>query len=341
MSVPGDANGMRTQRTNGETTYTYVYDGGLLSQMTVDGNTLRFTYDTNGAPLTLIYNGNTYFYVTNLQGDVISILDSEGTIEVSYTYDAWGNILSVSGSSTLATLNPLRYRGYVYDIETNLYYLQSRYYNPEWGRFISADSLDVLTATPMALTDKNLFAYCDNNPVMREDSDGEFWFVSILIGVVVQYVEDVVTNIINGETGIDIFKPTSSLGEYIAAGVTSIIPGSGLGGAIVRNVVSEGIVIAEAAINGDGINVIDSIVSIGFESVLDLPFERLSNNAVDWLSSKKPQGFASYAQIAQKRNPNLTLRQVHDRMHLDIKLNELSGIVVTGGLNAIRGKLTN
>ena len=170
-----DAGGMRTKRTNGEKTYTYVYDGGLLSQMTVDGNTLRFTYDANGAPLTLIYNGTTYFYVTNLQGDVISIRDSSGTALVSYTYDAWGNASTACNTDVawipylLAEWNPLRYRGYVYDIETNLYYLQSRYYNPAWGRFLNADALVSTGQGPLG---NNMFAYCNNNPVMYVDPHG-------------------------------------------------------------------------------------------------------------------------------------------------------------------------
>ena len=84
---------------------------------------------------------------------------------VSYTYDAWVKILSTTGSmaSTLGAENPFRYRGYVYDEETELYYLKSRYYKPAWGRFINADSPVVPTASPGSATwDKNLFAYCDN-----------------------------------------------------------------------------------------------------------------------------------------------------------------------------------
>jgi len=167
-----NADGMRTKRTepNG-TTYHYVYNGGSLSQMTVGSNTLYFTYDANGAPLTVTYNGTTYYYATNLQGDVTAILNNAGTAVVSYTYDAWGNILDTAGTmkDTLGTLNPLRYRGYVYDIETNLYYLQSRYYNPKWGRFISADAY---ISTGQGILGHNMFAYCLNNPVMFADPSG-------------------------------------------------------------------------------------------------------------------------------------------------------------------------
>ena len=131
-----DANGLRTKRTNGSTTYNYIYNGSSLSQMTVGSNTLYFAYDASGTPMSVTYNGTNYYYATNVQGDVTAILNTSGTAVVQYTYDAWGKILTTTGSmaSTLGTHNPLRYRGYVYDTETTLYYLQSRYYNPELGR---------------------------------------------------------------------------------------------------------------------------------------------------------------------------------------------------------------
>ena len=160
-----NADGLRTYRSDSTTTYTYVYNGSSLSQMTVNGNVLYFVNDT------VTYNGTTYYYVKNLQGDVVAILDSAGTAVVEYTYNAWGVLLSTTGSmaSTLGVHNPLRYRGYVYDPETALYYLQSRYYDPDVGRFINADSL-VDTET---IIGHNLFVYCWNNPVNVEDSSGK------------------------------------------------------------------------------------------------------------------------------------------------------------------------
>ena len=117
------------------------------------------------------YNGTTYQYVTNLQGDVIAILDSSGNAVVEYTYDAWGNILSIGGTlaNTLGVHNPLRYRGYVYDTEIGLYYLQSRYYDPEVGRFLNAD---IVYDTDAGLQGYNLFIYCGNNPINRIDVSG-------------------------------------------------------------------------------------------------------------------------------------------------------------------------
>ena len=117
--------GLRTRRISDDKTYSYIYAGDKLMRMTVGDDILDFSYDGNGAPLTMTYNGTVYYYITNLQGDVMSLERADGGSGASYAYDAWGNILAMSG--TLAELHPLRYRGYVYDQETGFYYLQSRY----------------------------------------------------------------------------------------------------------------------------------------------------------------------------------------------------------------------
>ena len=168
-----DANGMRTSRTDGATTYNYVYNGGSLVQMTVGSNTLYFTSDT------VTFNGVTYYYVKNLQGDVTAIVDGSGAAVATYVYDAWGNLISDEpAANTIGHLNPIRYRGYVYDPESDLYYLQSRYYDPEIGRFINGDNPANLGVK--GLLSYNLFTYCGNNPVMGYDPYGcwDFWGVA-------------------------------------------------------------------------------------------------------------------------------------------------------------------
>ena len=122
--------------------------------------------------MTISENGTVYYYVTNLQGDVMAILNSSGTEVVRYSYNAWGKKRNISGTmeSTVGTYNPLRYRGYVYDQETDLYYLQSRYYNPAIGRFINADAF---ASTGDGVMGNNMFVYCGNNPVNRVDKTGE------------------------------------------------------------------------------------------------------------------------------------------------------------------------
>ena len=118
------------------------------------------------------YNGSDYYYRKNLQGDIIGILSAAGTELVNYSYDAWGNILWTEDESgiNLSSLNPYRYRGYYYDTETGLYYLNSRYYDPRTGRFINADEIEYLGAD--AEFSCNLYAYCANNPVMLTDEAG-------------------------------------------------------------------------------------------------------------------------------------------------------------------------
>lgn len=177
-----NADGMRTFRTNNDGgTYRYVYNGGQLDYLrltekdangNVIGWVLRFTYSPDGAPLSVSYAGSTYYYVTNLQGDVVALVDSYGNTAAEYTYDAWGDLLDTTGpmANSLGKRNPLRYRGYVYDRETGLYYLQSRYYNPEVGRFINADGL----VSTGGLLGNNMFAYCENDPVKNVDHLGYF-----------------------------------------------------------------------------------------------------------------------------------------------------------------------
>ena len=124
--------------------------------------------------MAVTYGDATYYYETNLQGDVIAILDSTGAAVVQYSYDAWGRLLSDEpAANSIGNLNPLRYRGYVYDDETGLYYLQSRYYDPALGRFLNADDPGNLGVK--GLLSYNLFAYCGNNPANRVDTSGQFW----------------------------------------------------------------------------------------------------------------------------------------------------------------------
>ena len=177
-----DENGIRTRKTIGSTVTDYYYNGTLLmgtvkTTTNSNGSTttskLRFSYDANGKVVAVNYNGNYYYYLRNAQSDIVKLIDKTGATVVEYRYDSWGKLLSTSGSlaSTLGKNNPFRYRGYVYDEETGFYYLQSRYYNPEVGRFISSD---VLLSTGQGVLGHNAYAYCLNNPVNREDSNGNW-----------------------------------------------------------------------------------------------------------------------------------------------------------------------
>ena len=178
ISYGYDSDGKRITKTVNGTTYNYHYLGDQLVELTWDGNKLHFTYDSTG-PLSVNYNGTEYFYVKNAQGDVTGLVSASGTRVVTYTYDAWGNPLTTTGSlaATLGAQNPLRYRGYVYDTETGLYFLQTRYYDPEIGRFITIDDVSYLALD--TINGLNLYAYCGNNPVMRTDSQGTSWWDNV------------------------------------------------------------------------------------------------------------------------------------------------------------------
>lgn len=171
ISYTYNPDGIRTSKTvNGTTTKYHVMNGTLLGQ-TKGNDTIVFLYDEKGNKYGFDYNGTKYYYIFNVQGDVIGILNQSGTQIVSYQYDPWGKVLSVSGSeaSTIGQFNPIRYRGYYYDTETGFYYLQSRYYDPTTRRFLNADG--IVGANQDAIC-YNLFAYCSNNPIMLTDESG-------------------------------------------------------------------------------------------------------------------------------------------------------------------------
>ena len=174
--------GIRLRKTvNGVETRYFLNGSLILSEITGDVQT-DYYYDESGNVFGFKRGDSEYYYIRNGQGDIIGILDSSGTQIVSYVYDSWGKLVSISGSQadTIGETNPFRYRGYYYDTETGLYYLQSRYYDPEVGRFINADSVMGVNGD---IHTYNLFAYCGNNPVSRLDESGMGWLS--VIGTIV------------------------------------------------------------------------------------------------------------------------------------------------------------
>lgn len=192
ISYKYNDSGIRTEKTVNGITTKYYLSGDKVIYETTGENTIYYIYDTANNLVGFKYNGTQYFYTRNGQGDIIGILDNNMQQVISYTYDSWGKIISIKNGSgvdvtndptSIGNINPYRYRGYMYDNETGMYYLQSRYYNPEWSRFINADKLDVLNVDQDSLLENNLFAYCLNNPVNMTDKDGEIaWFIAAAIG---------------------------------------------------------------------------------------------------------------------------------------------------------------
>ena len=177
-----NASGIRYQKYNEitEKTTNYTLDGDRILKETDGTNTITYYYANGNAPIGFNYNGTDYYFCKNIQGDVVGIYNASGHIVVKYVYDAWGNHKiydannnEVTSTSHIGYINPIRYRGYYFDVETGLYYLGARYYDPETGRFLNSDAIEYLA--PEQLGGLNLYAYCGNNPVIAMDPTGSSW----------------------------------------------------------------------------------------------------------------------------------------------------------------------
>lgn len=188
LEMKYDYNSMRTQKKVGNVVTNYYYDSNNnLIGLSCGDNTLFFYYDSNGMPTSFAHNGTMYYYVKNLQGDITQIVDYLGNVVVTYIYDVWDKILSIKDGSNnvidstnfthIAILNPFRYRGYLYDEETGLYYLQSRYYDPIVGRFLNADDIQFIINYNNVIA-TNTFAYCGNNSIKHVDFLGTAYTVN-------------------------------------------------------------------------------------------------------------------------------------------------------------------
>ena len=243
VSFTYDEFGMRTTKTAGGITTNYVYENGKLLREVTGSEKIDFVYGSDGIIGFRIGNKN-YLYRKNVFGDVTEIYSDNGTLVGKYSYTAFGECIVKVNEGGIAEKNPIRYRGYYYDEETSLYYLESRYYDPVTGRFITID--DISYIDPETINGLNLYAYCGNNPVMRIDENGNAWWhwiVGVLI-VVASVALSVVT-------------------AGIAAPITAAL-GSGLLGAIVGGAVAGAI---GGAITAFGISVATQGIKTGFTNI--------------------------------------------------------------------------
>ncbi|MDE7263769.1 MAG: hypothetical protein K2N64_03830, partial [Anaeroplasmataceae bacterium] len=163
----------------------YYYDGDKLITEVAPSYRFDFLYDENDQLYGFVYNNSDkYYYVRDFMQNILGIIDSSGNLVVKYAYTAYGTITSITGSlaSTIGAYNPFRYKGYYYDTETSMYYCKSRYYVPEWCRWLNADSTSYLNYKN--INEMNLFAYCVNNPISLLDPTGNLW---ILIAIIAGY----------------------------------------------------------------------------------------------------------------------------------------------------------
>ena len=178
-----NADGIRTQKNVHGVKTNYFVDGSTILAEQTGSNVIWFIYDSAGEILGFTYNDTPYYYLKNQQGDVYKVVGADGTIAASYTYDPWGKVLSATGP--MAKINPIRYRSYYYDSDTQMYYLQSRYYDPELGRWISPEpnAYAGVFDAGAGLVGYNVYAYCANNPIVFKDELGEsITLACILIG---------------------------------------------------------------------------------------------------------------------------------------------------------------
>ena len=201
VSFVYNENGLRVQKVATSTgTTKYTLHGKNIVHLTNGSNSLHFFYDAQNKPAVVLFNGTAYAYLYNLQDDVIALVDANGSKVVEYKYDAWGKPISKTGTlaSTLGTVQPFRYRGYVYDEETGLYYLRSRYYNTSMCRFCNSDTYIGIAQ----INAHNMYAYCRNNPINQIDSLGKTGIDSKADAYMTQYyimsLHDYRSVIING-----------------------------------------------------------------------------------------------------------------------------------------------
>ncbi len=177
-----NVNGIRTSKTVNDIETKYYLEGTKIIFEQKGNNVIYYIRNSIDNLIGFYYNNNKYYYIKNNLDDIIGILDSNYNVVAKYTYDSWGTILSITDSngldisndvSHIANINPFRYRSYYYDTETTLYYLNSRYYNPQWGRFLNADGI---IGANRDLLGNNLYAYCSNNPIVNTDVSGQGFF---------------------------------------------------------------------------------------------------------------------------------------------------------------------
>ena len=311
--------GQRIQKTVGNVVYDYYYADGLLVRQTWGSNYIDFLYDESGV-FSFVYNGTQYYYIKNLQGDVVAISNAAGTILVEYIYDAWGDVLSITGTeaSTLGAINPIRYRGYYFDTDTEFYYLNSRYYDPEIRRFINADDVSLLGANG-DFASFNLYAYCGNNPVLRKDAEGEFWLTATLIsaavgGVISAVADAAVQYVTTGK--VDIGQTAIAAASGAISGACALIPGGAVCSTVVSGVINGALNVGSYALNqyrknetidtgellvSAGVGVVSGVVGNVFRFKSTSAMRDTATKLIDKGTNKLMNGVATSTQSTVKR----------------------------------------
>ena len=233
ISYAYNGDGQRVSKTVNGTTTEFIYNGDILAGQKTGDDVLVFMYDNNGDPFGFICNGTEYYYIKNAQNDVTAIASADGTIIANYYYDPWGKLTEITGDTEIAELNPIRYRSYYYDSETEWYYLNTRYYSPELCRFINGDNFELLNADHENMVQYNLYNYCFNNPVALADDMGDWpeWAINltkVAIGVVAIGIGVAATVATGGAAvpvlvaSVKIAVASAAIGAAVGAGVSAV-----------------------------------------------------------------------------------------------------------------------
>jgi RHS repeat-associated protein len=325
-----DEQGIRSGKTINGVTTSFSYNGSLLMAQVAPGKSLLFSYDANGQAVSVNYNGTEYYYLRNGQNDIVGLMDESGVRVVEYIYDAWGKLISTTGTlaTTLGADNPFRYRGYYYDTETGLYYLTTRYYDPEVCRFISAD---VYMSTGQGVLGGNMWAYCLNNPLIYEDSQGKIGILGTLligtaIGAAFGFIGNCITNLIAGDNILDGWALAT-----ISGAATGLLATSGLGvagQAIGNAIISAGANIYQQSQSGGSFDWLE----FGIETTLGLASGFAGGKGV--LSKSKGSGITNMAyNLLEDLSFGPTSSKIRDRLIASAKI---SGIV-TGVKSTLSG----
>ena len=279
-----DKEGMRNRKylSDGTTVLYQVQDGQIIGEQHLREDQekplyeMTFSYDADGTLFSMNCDGKDYYYILNPTGDVTALVDTGWNTVVSYAYDSWGKVTAIEGDQDLGKKNPLRYRGYYWDEETGLYYLASRYYDPEVGRLINADDINVPGMNLTVSSNKNLYAYCDNNPITRTDLSGEFWHLAIgaVVGAASQYAANVVLKLGEGNSLKEaLLVKKEEIPGLMGAAFSGLLTATGIsaGGLTVANAAINTVTyLAECEVTGTKVNKKTLAINVAIGAVGDI-----------------------------------------------------------------------
>ena len=287
--------GIRSSKTVNGTKTEYLLNGTQILAQKTGSDVMWFFYDSTGTRIGVQQGNVTAYYMYNLQGDVVGLADAAtGKIIAKYLYDAWGKCVSVENADgyTIGTANPFRYRGYYYDNETGFYYLNSRYYNPEVGRFLNADAFASTDISGVLST--NMFAYCENNPVNNCDSSGSFCVPAAIVGGVLNAALEIagayIDSAISGEA-VD-------AGDLVVDVIVAFGTGFAQGGTVVQtvstvvNVINTGYAFVSTVGNGGTLEeaVIHSAITFAGGKAGDAIGNHFGKNTADMIGRELTNG---------------------------------------------------